>query len=144
VKSIQHIRRGFAVAALAFSSVCALGDSTQPQRSPSEELINFSLLDYKGQYHELRRADARAVVLFFTENGCPVARQSIEKLKALRKQFSDQGVVVWMIDSNAQDDRESIEREAKDFKADPVPVLIDDTQEIARLLSVKRTLSRRD
>lgn len=124
---------------MAFSSFCALGDSAQPQPAASEELINFSLLDYKGRYHELRRTDARAVVLFFTENGCPVARQSVEKLKALRNHFSDRGVVVWMIDSNAQDDRESIEREAKEFKEDPIPVLIDDTQEIARLLAVNRT-----
>lgn len=116
-----------------------MAQSSQPQHSSAEELINFSLLDYKGRYHELRRVDARAVVLFFTGNGCPVARQSIEKLKALRDHYSERGVVIWMVDSVAEDDRKSIEHEAKDFKVDPLPVLIDDTQEIARLLDVKRT-----
>ncbi len=116
-----------------------MGGPGQPQNTSFDELINFSMLDYKGRYHELRRLDARAVVLFFTENGCPVARQSIEKLKSLRRKFSDRGVAVWMIDSNAEDDRRSIEKEARQFKEDPLPVLIDDTQEIARLLGVKRT-----
>jgi peroxiredoxin len=138
VKPIHLIGR-IVAAALAFCAVGAFGDSSPPQHPASEELINFSLLDYKGRYYELRRVDARVVVLFFTGNGCPVARQSIEKLKSLRKHYSDQGVAVWMINSNVQDDRKSIEQEAQDFKEDPLPVLIDDTQEIARLLEVKRT-----
>src|SRR5580704_567472 len=120
---------------LAIAASCVVGRagdvSTQTQRPSAEEIMNFSLLDYKGKYYELRRADARAVVLFFTGNGCPVARQSIDKLKSLREHYSDRGVVIWMIDSNAGDDRKSIEQEAKDFKVAPLPVLIDDTQEIA-------------
>lgn len=101
--------------------------------------MNFSLLDYKGRNHELRRASARAVVLFFTGNGCPVARQSIAKLKKLRDRYSDKGVEIWMINSNTQDDRDSIEKEAEEFEEGSLPVLIDDTQQIARMLNVKRT-----
>jgi peroxiredoxin len=125
------------------AAFCAVGragdDPIQSPRSHAEEIMNFSLLDYKGKYYELRRSDAKVVVLFFTGNGCPVARQSIAKLKALRDHFSDRGVAVWMINSNTQDDRESIEKEAEDFKEGSLPVLIDDTQEIARILDVKRT-----
>jgi peroxiredoxin len=128
------------VAAAAFCAAVRAGnDPTQSPRSHAAEIMNFSLLDYKGKYYELRRTEARVVVLFFTGNGCPVARQSIAKLKALRERFSDRGVAVWMINSNSQDDRESIEKEAGDFKEAPLPVLIDDTQQIARLLEVKRT-----
>src|SRR5580658_7853075 len=109
---------------MAFCASARAGnDPTPSPRSQAEEIMNFSLLDYKGKYHELRRADARVVVLFFTGNGCPVARQSIEKLKSLREHYSEQGVVFWMIDSVAGDDRESIEKEAKEFKEDPLPVL---------------------
>src|ERR1700761_7113816 len=107
--------------------------------APKEELINFSLLDYKGRYHELRRLNSRVLVLFFTENGCPVARQSIEKLRDLRKRYSDDELAVWLIDANTQDDPDSIEKEARDFKFGSLPVLIDDTQEIARMLGVKRS-----
>jgi peroxiredoxin len=128
------------MAAAAFCGVARAGDvPTQPQRARAEEIMNFSLLDYKGRYYELRRTEARAVVLFFTGNGCPVARQSIEKLKALRKRYAGKGVAIWMINANTQDDRESIEHEAEEFKEEPLPVLIDDTQQIARLLDVKRT-----
>ncbi len=135
MKSILYTIRRTAFAILVFSSLCARAASS----APAEEIINFSALDYKGANHELRRTDARAVVLFFTENGCPVARQSIEKLKDIRSKYADRGVVVWMIDSNAQDDRESIEKEVREFKINPLPVLMDDTQEIARLLSVNRS-----
>src|SRR5215831_18782199 len=47
----------------------------------SHEVPNFSLLDLRGQNQQLRRVDNKAVVLFFTGNGCPIARQSIGKLK---------------------------------------------------------------
>ena len=125
---------------MAFCAISRAADNPAPsQRPAAEETMNFSLLDYKGKYYELRRADARVVVLFFTGNGCPVARQSIEKLKSLRERYSDRGVAIWMINSNTQDDRDSIQQEAEEFKENPLPVLIDDTQQIARMLNVKRT-----
>jgi peroxiredoxin len=101
--------------------------------------MNFSLLDYHGKYFELKRADAKVVVLFFTGNGCPIARQSISKLRALRRKFADKGVAVWMINSNSQDDRESIAAEANEFNIGSLPVLTDDLQGVARHLGVKRT-----
>jgi len=63
------------VAAAAFCAAGRDGDvPSQAQQSRAEEIMNFSLLDYKGKSYELRRTDARVVVLFFTGNGCPVAR----------------------------------------------------------------------
>jgi peroxiredoxin len=97
------------------------------------------LLDYHGKYFELKRADAKVVVLFFTGNGCPIARQSISKLRGLRRKFADKGVAVWMINSNSQDDRESIAAEASEFNIGSLPVLTDDLQGVARHLGVKRT-----
>lgn len=103
------------------------------------DIPNFSLLDYRGKHHELRRADARAVVLFFTGNGCPAARQSIQKLRSIRSKFGAQGVAFWMINSNLQDDRKSIAEEAEEFRVGSVPILKDDLQAVARLLKVQRT-----
>jgi peroxiredoxin len=134
-----NLIRKAASTVLVLGALVAFAETPQPVHASSEELINFSLLDYKGKNHELRRTDARAIVLFFTETGCPVARQSIDKLKSLREHYSDKGVVIWMIDSNAGDDRAAVEKEAREFNESPLPVLIDDTQEIARLLNVKRT-----
>jgi len=108
-------------------------------RSPGEEVIDFALIDHRGRFHELRRTDARAVVLFFTGNGCPIARQSIWKLRALRAHYLERGVDFWMINSNPQDDRASIAQEAEAFRSEPLPVLKDDTQGVARMLGVNRT-----
>jgi peroxiredoxin len=117
--------------------LCALSIGAAQQIG--SEVPNFAMLDYKGRYHELRRADAKVVVLFFTSDGCPIARQSISRLKQIQKQFGPEGVLVWMVDSNTGDDRESIRREAQEFNFGHLPVLIDDSQGVAAMLGVKRT-----
>ena len=43
----------------------------------ADKVINFSLLDDRGRHYELRRADAKVVVLYFTSLNCPIARQSM-------------------------------------------------------------------
>src|SRR5260370_8041959 len=78
------------------------GPELEPKNSRPGEVINFSLLDYNGKYYELRRADAKVVVLFFTGNGCPIARQCVSKLRALRSKFSSLGVAFWMVNANPQ------------------------------------------
>src|SRR5258706_8344703 len=108
-------------------------------RPAAQEVINFALIDPRGRLHELRRTDARAVVLFFTGNGCPIARQSFWKLKLLNRRYAERGVALWLINSNPQDDRASIVQEAEAFRSEPLPILKDDTQGVARMLGVKRT-----
>jgi peroxiredoxin len=106
----------------------------------SDEVPNFAMLDAYGRYYEFHRAESRAVVLFFTENGCPVARQCIHKLKALRDEFSERDVAIWIVDANSSDDRQSILKEAKELGAERAfPFLRDDTQGLAHLLGVTRT-----
>src|SRR5262245_13867438 len=95
------------------------------------EVPNFALLDYHGKYYELHRTPARAVVLFFTGNGCPIARQSIPKLRELRRKFADQNVVVWMINSYSQDDRASIRKEVSKYPVGSLSVLMDSRQALA-------------
>ena len=67
-----------------------------------DEVPNFALLDIGGHYHEFHHTAARVIVLFFTENGCPVARQSLHKLKALRGKFSESDVIFWVADSESE------------------------------------------
>src|SRR5437868_2985669 len=80
--------------------------------APSGEVLNIALLDHQGRLHELRRLGGKAVVLFFTANDCPVARQSAGKLRALREKFSERGVSVFMVNSSMADDLKSISKEA--------------------------------
>jgi len=77
------------------------GEERSPRRTEfgAGEVVNFSLLDYQGKCYELRRSDARVVVLFFTSFGCPIARQSVPKLLSLRHQFHDKGVTIWLVNS---------------------------------------------
>lgn len=104
-----------------------------------KEVPDFALLDTRGRYYQLKRNDAQVVVLFFTANGCPVARQSISRLKQIQEDFAERGARVWMINSNTADDRASIRKEAEEFNLGFLPVLIDETQGVAAMLGVQRT-----
>lgn len=105
----------------------------------SSEVLNFALLDHRGRMHELRRMDGQVVVLFFTANECPVARQSAAKLRALKEQFGSRGVGFYLVNASPADDRKSINREAHELGLWHLPTLKDDTQGVARHLGVKRT-----
>jgi len=107
--------------------------------APAPEVSNFAPFDQRGRMHELRRMDGSAVVLFFTANGCPVARQSASKLNALRERYASRGVNVVMINSSPGDDRRSIAKEMSELKTPYLPVLKDDTQGVARHLAATRT-----
>lgn len=103
------------------------------------EVMNFALPDANGRLHELRRTHARAVVLYFTINGCPIARQSYSKLRALRKEFGDEGLAIWIINADDSETAASIEKEARDHGAGSTPALRDDAQGVTKMLGVKRT-----
>ena len=103
------------------------------------EVANFMLIDHRGEAHELRRTGGRAVVLFFTGNGCPVARQATAKLLDLQARYRDRGVTLLLVNSNTGDDRPGIAGEARELGAWDLPVLHDDTHGVARHLGVQRT-----
>jgi peroxiredoxin len=107
--------------------------------SPGKEVMNFALLDSNGRIHELRRTDARAVVLYFTMNGCPIARQSYSKLRSLQKKFGENGLAVWLVNVSDSESRADITKEARDFGAGSLPMLIDEAQGVAQALGVTRT-----
>jgi len=111
----------------------------EPRPTTPESVPNFSLFDQRGQYQELHRANAKVVVLFIAGNGCPIVRQSISKVRSLRSKFAEKGVVVWMLNANPQDDRESIAEEAREYSVGSIPVLKDEHQLVARSLGVART-----
>jgi hypothetical protein len=150
----QFPRRAFKVGVAALSAVLLSVNAikaVEPQQaadpkpmldvpakpSSEQEVGDFSLLDQNGKFHQLRRAHGKkAVVLMVAGNGCPIVRQNIPKLKALRDQFPK--VAFWMLNLNPQDDVASIVAEANEFDAG-VPVLKDEAQIVGRSLGVKRT-----
>ena len=116
-----------------------LGLSAAWSNAAPSEVPDFAMLDFRGRIHQLRRTDASVVVLFFTANGCPVARQSISRLRELQDEFADKGVRVWMVNSNTADSRSDIRKEAEEFRVGTLPILLDETQGVAAMLGVKRT-----
>lgn len=140
----SRLRLAFLISAASVLAAARLpaadaSPEAQPRMASSGEVLNFALIDHHGRLHELRRSGGKAVVLFFTANECPVARQSASKVKALRDKYAERGVSVFMVNSSLADDRDSISREAAQLKVWHVPVLKDDTQGVARHLGVKRT-----
>ncbi len=111
----------------------------EPRAHVSDAVVNFSLIDHRGNHHELHRADAKVVLLFIGGNGCPIVRQSLAKVRSLRSKFASQGVVLWMLNANSQDDRDSIVEEAQTFGFGSMPVLKDEHQMVARSLGLTRT-----
>ena len=91
---------------LAVAALASEPAAPQARKGPrvGDEVKNFALLDYRGVHHELRRTNARAVVLFFTGAGCPIARQQAHKLKAIDNELGKKGVVVWMVNATPQND----------------------------------------
>lgn len=120
-------------------AVALIVTTTSVVAAPPREIPDFAMLDTRGRYYQLRRNDAKVVVLFFTANGCPVARQSVSKLRHLQAQFAEQGARIWMVNSNTSDDRKSIRKEAEEFGFGSIPVLLDETQGVASMLGVQRT-----
>ncbi|MEO6025073.1 MAG: redoxin family protein, partial [Burkholderiales bacterium] len=100
---------------------------------------NFRLLDQNGASHDLYYlSDAKAVVIMVHGNGCPIVRKTLPGLREIREQYRAQGVEFLLLNSNPQDDRETVAKEAAEFGID-MPILIDETQLIGEALGVERT-----
>src|SRR3954469_17680493 len=89
------------VLAMVQHSERKLSADNKPLQPAGEEVINFALIDHLGRLHELRRMSGKAVVLFFTANGCPVARLSASKMQDLADKFGDEGVQFYLVNSNS-------------------------------------------
>ena len=100
---------------------------------------DFALRDHLGVDHRLYSyADADAVVLMVQGNGCPVVRNALIDLRAVRERFAERNVAFLMINSNLQDRTETIRAEANEWGID-LPILVDESQQIGERLALTRT-----
>ncbi len=107
--------------------------------NPGERVDNFRLLDHNGASHELYYlSDAKAVVIMVHGIGCPIVRNTVPALKQIRDRYRSRGVEFLLLNSNLQDDRDAVAKEAVEFGID-FPVLVDETQLIGEGLGVNRT-----
>ena len=100
---------------------------------------DFQLLDHQGAAHRLYHySNAPAIVLMTQGNGCPIVRNALPALREVRDDYTGQGVKFFLLNSNLQDDQQSIAREAAEFDFD-MPVLVDQDQWVGESLGVTRT-----
>ena len=130
----DSVKQGLAALAVT------LGLATQALAiEPGQVLENFRLLDQRGEPHELHSlSDTKAVVLMVQGNGCPIVRQALPALAEVRARYSEQGVEFLLLNSNLQDTRERVAKEASEFKID-FPILLDESQLTGEALGVVRT-----
>ncbi len=104
-----------------------------------DRVDNFRLLDHQGASHQLYYySDAKAIAVMVQGNGCPIVRNAMPRFKEIRDAYASQGVQFFLLNSNLQDNRSTIEKEAKEFGYD-IPILMDDTQIIGESLDLVRT-----
>ena len=102
-------------------------------------VANFTLTDQHGTDHELHDyEDVKAVVIMIQGNGCPIVRNALIDLRAVRERFAGDPVRFLMMNSNLQDDAESIREEAREWDID-LPILVDDSQAVGESLELTRT-----
>lgn len=122
---------------LCFAYSCR--QSPEPVIDMETGVPNFGLYDQNGEFHTLfYYSDAKAIVLYVHGNECPIVRNAVTDLKSVRKEFRDQGVKFFMINSNLQDDRASIAVEAEEFDMD-FSILKDKAQLVAEAIQIHRT-----
>ena len=130
----------FGILVFALLTGIAAADSAPAENDDLPTIArNFRLNDHLGDSHELYRyRDAKAVVLFFAGNGCPIVRKSVATLKEIRDAYQDRDVVFLLIDGNPGDDLESVVEEASEFAID-FPIMLDEAQVVTEALKVDRT-----
>ncbi|MBM0103700.1 redoxin family protein [Steroidobacter sp. S1-65] len=128
-----------AVRALATLALIAVVSAPARAIEPGAKVDNFRLLDHRGKSHELHSlAGMKAVVIMVQGNGCPIVRQALPALAEVRARYRNQGVEFLLLNSNLQDTRELVAREADEFSID-FPILLDGAQHIGEMLRVVRT-----
>ena len=104
-------------------------------RSP---VSDFSLLDHTGKFHQLSYyGDQRAIVLYSHRADFLKKDTELKAIKALHEEFSDDRVVIFLINSNPRQTRESLLSHSEEL-AMKLPILVDDSQLVAEDLKFER------
>ncbi len=100
---------------------------------------DYALYDSKGDFHRFSTYnDKKAIVLWVQGNGCPIVRNALIDFNSIADSYSKKGFKFFMINSNMQDDRTEIAKEAQVFNF-TTPVLHDNAQILADALNINIT-----
>lgn len=110
-----------------------------PKPVSDSRINDYALYDAEDDFHRFSYYNnSKAIVLFVQGNGCPIVRNAISDYQSIAEEYKEKGFQFFMINSNIQDNRKSIKKEADDFKFN-IPVLVDSAQLIADELDIKIT-----
>ncbi|MBX2827612.1 MAG: redoxin domain-containing protein [Flavobacteriaceae bacterium] len=99
---------------------------------------NYAFYDANGDFHRFSRYnDSKGIVLYVQGNGCPIVRNGLTDFHEITSEF-EESFTFFMLNANLQDHRETIKKEAEDFKF-KVPVLLDSNQLFADALDINTT-----
>lgn len=101
-----------------------------------ERLPQLAFHDLEG--NTVRVADEKATAFVFLSTSCPMAKRYTQRLNRLREAFSSQGVALYGIFSNHEDDREGIAKHATQMSFE-FPVAKDVNGYLATKLGAKMT-----
>ncbi len=105
--------------------------------SAADRVSDFSLIDHTGKFFQLSRAaDNEAIVILAHEDSRDV-RRAYGDLEDLMEQFADQPVAFYLIDSTGAADKVEM-RDVADDADIALPILMDDTQLVAKELGIAR------
>jgi len=119
------------------AAVTAIGCAGVAALEIGEKAPDFTLAGTDGRVYSLATfKDAKAVVVVFTCNHCPVAKAYEDRLIDLAKRYAEQGVAVVAINPNdptivPEDSFENMVKRAK-AKSYPHPYLYDADQSVAK------------
>lgn len=100
---------------------------------------DYALYDENGGFHRFSTYNNnKAIVLFVQGNGCPIVRNALTDFHAIVNDFSEKGFTFFMVNSNIQDSKETVKKEATEFNF-KVPVLLDNSQILADALDITIT-----
>lgn len=102
-------------------------------------VADFSLQQINGVQTRLYdHAAAKAIVLCSHGIGCPIVRQGIAKLNAIKEKVGNTDLFVLMINANPQDSVEDIQRELHEMGSS-LSVVKDVDQKVIKALGIQRT-----
>ena len=115
------------------------GCNEYPKPISDDRNNDYALYDERGDFHRFSYYNnSKAIVLFVQGNGCPIVRNAIIDYHSIILDYSETGFIFFMINSNIQDSRESINKESINYGF-KIPVLVDSAQLIADELDIKIT-----
>jgi len=127
------------IATLLIISIFLSACNRNPKPIADSRNNDYALYDQNGDFHRLSYYnDHKAIVLFVQGNGCPIVRNALTDFHEIVSTYSEKGFVFFMLNSNLQDDREKIKKEALEFGFE-VPVLVDSAQLVADELDITLT-----